>query len=459
MRRKRMEAMVNNVRPETMPGRSRGKQFLSLAVSSLSIFAALNLAGCGSSGKSGPSSVTQIPVIVGTRQNSLPTPPTPTDTTNYAGVGVAGGNDNSWTWLISHPNQTYTYQLQQGASGTNGGSSAGIFTSVGDFQFLADNSAYPYTEGGLNVEIDGGVSLLEPAFTGFPTDALAVGVAQLQTGCLAPNGKVSINFVQLQAPGKTSKTIATDATFAHADLSYSGGVFHYSNIQQLAISGAPASTKTIPFSDSYCIQAAAGYGLQSTPIPVAGGSETSLAYLGGTGVLVGSSAGPADSAGLIGIVEPSAPIDLAAVTAGTYRGFYDQDEVNVYQDPAYFGATSKWVTSPALPQTSGTLVGGYEDFFTFQFAVPENPVTGTIRIDFGSQDASHPGLFPAATISEPYTGNTCPVSERITGPNGAAYCTFPVVAIIGQSYGKFEIFITGPEPTTGNPLFYALLQD
>ena len=416
------------------------------------------LAGCGSGKLSAPSG-SDSPVIVGSQLNSLPAPPAQSNVNTYAGVGVAGGEDLSWNWYIAHPNRTYNYQQQQGVSSSSGTFSTGIFSSVGDFQYFADDSNYPYTLEGLNVEINGGVSLLEPAFTGFPTFTLAVGVAQQETGCLAPNGKVGIDFLQIPGPGPTSATVATDALFAHADLTYKGDTFSYSNIQQMAFAGAAASTHMIPFADSYCIQADAGYGLESTPLRAAGGSESMLAYLGSTGVLVGVSNGSSTGAGILGIVEPSAAIDLSSVTAGSYRGFYDQDAEIVYQDPAYFGKASPWVTAPVFPQTAGTLVGGYEDFYTFEYAYPEAPVTGNIRIDFGAQDSSHAGLFPAASITEPDLANACKSSQQTTGADGNTYCTFPVAALIGKSYGKYEIFISGPEPTTGFPLFYALLQD
>jgi hypothetical protein len=416
------------------------------------------LAGCGAKGTSSSSTASGSPVIIGTANNSLPAPTPQTNVNRYSGIAVAGTAE-SWNWYISQPDQTYSYQPQGGAANqANSQLSAGVFSPVGDFEYLADDIYYPFGLEGLNVETPSGVSIMEPSFAGNPSYSIVVGVTLPDSGCLAPNGTVTIDYLQIPGTGSISKTVATDTLYASARLSYQKGTFSYSNVQQFASGGANASTNSIPFVDSYCVQAYAGYGMESTPVPVADSQfRSSLAYLGTSGVLAGAVTGP-NGGGLVGVVQPSAPIDLSAVTAGTYRGYYDQDAESIYQDPAYFGAASKWVASSVFKQTASSLVGGYVDFYTFEYTYPETPVTGNILINFGAQDSSHPGLFPSASITEPNTPS-CPASKQSIGPDGNTYCTFPVAALIGKSYGKYVLFISGPELTTGYPLFYALVQD
>jgi hypothetical protein len=444
-------------RPRAIPGRLAFPGWPAIPVCLLSA-CLMPLGGCGAKGTGSASATSGSPVIVGTANNSLPAAPPQTNVNRYSGIAVAGTAE-SWNWYISQPNQSYSYQPQEGAANQNNSQpSSGVFSPVGDFEYLADDLYYPFGLEGLNVEIPTGVSVFEPSFAGNPSYAIVVGVVLPDGGCLAPKGTVAIDYLQIPGTATVSKTVATDSLYASAGLSYQNGAFSYSKVEQFAIGGEGASTNTIPFVDSYCVQAYAGYGIESPPVPAAGGaSNSSLMYLGASGVLAGAISGP-NGSGLVGVVQPSAPIDLSAVTAGAYRGYYDQDAESIYQDPAYFGVSSKWVASPVFKQTGSSLVGGYVDFYTFEYTYPETPVSGNILIDFGAQDSAHPGLFPSASITEPNTPS-CPASKLSTGPDGKTYCTFPVAALIGESYGKYVIFISGPELTTGYPLFYALVQD
>jgi hypothetical protein len=432
-----------------LPGR------LALAISSQPIIPlcllaimALSLAGCGAGGASSSSAASGSPVILGTALNSLPAIPAQTNVNTYSAPG--------WEWYISLPNRTYNYTTK-GPGGTALQPSAGIFSSVGDFEGLGDDFlGIPFGFDGLNVEIPSGVSLLQPAIEATSDDTLAVGVPLPATGCLAPNGTVTIDYLDFSSAIDGSKTVATDALYASAGLNYKDGTFSYSNAQQFALGGASASTNTIPFVDSYCIQSYSGYAIESTAVPVSSTvSNTLLTYLGTSGVVVGGING---GNSLVGIVEPSAPIDLSAVTAGSYRGFYYNTSSGSYPGPAYFGTKSEWVASPVFKQTGSSLVGGNTSFQTFAFTYPPLPVPGNILINFGTQDSSHPGLFPSATITEP-SSTSCPASDQSTGLDDSAYCTFPVAALIGKSYGKYIIFVSGPELTTTTPLFYALVQD
>jgi hypothetical protein len=427
-------------------------------VLSLSVLA---LAGCGSAGKN-PEALSS-PVIMGTQPNSLPAPPAQTNINRYAGIDVVTGNQGvNWNWTISHPAQSYSYQLQQGVGSGAPLNSGGVFSSFGDLEYLSDTINVPYTSSGFATEINTGVSFLEDGYQAAATGPLAVGVLQQTQGCPAPNGSVKLVF--LEVPTYTNYSSATDALYGSTSLSYSNGVFHYTSTQQLASGGSSASTNTIPLTDSYCIQALAGYGMQSVPMTGANGSSTpasttTLSYLSSSGMLVGAIEQTNASIGYLAIVEPAQPISIADVTAGTYRGFYNSRTQGTYGDPAYFGTHSAWVTSPVFSQSSGTLIGGYEDYYTLLFTNPAPTVTGNIVLSFKTEDANHPGLFPSATLKEPDPNNLCKASQQSIGPDGQTYCTFPVTALIAKTYGKYVIFLAGPEPTTGAALFYALVED
>jgi len=364
-------------------------------------------------------------------------------------------------YYLSNSSHSYYYQ-QPGASGTRNG---GIFTSVGDLKELSqtDGQNSAYTLAGFSVEIEGGIAILEQGNGGFPLPDLLLAVPEQQAGCIAPNGAVAFNFIHVPVESSLNYAAATDALYGSATLNYANGAFSYSKVQQLASGGAAASTNTIPFADSYCIGAPEGYGIQSAESSASANAGSLLVYLGATGVIVGEVELPPSGttyplADFIGMVQPTSPIDLTTVTQGSYKGFYLQPGSGQPSNPAYFGEKSEWVTTPAFQQTSTSLIGGNEPITNLIYG-PVAAIPGTILVDFGAQDSSHSGLFSSATVKEPDPNDLCPAMQQSSGPNGVTYCTFPVTALIGESYGKYAIFIAGPELTTGLPLFYALVQD
>ena len=459
-------------------GRSSSHKLCLATLALLAPVAAVVLGGCSSSSSvaNGAPPPTETSVTVGTKTNNLPTPPAQTTTNRYAGTDVTS-NATSWNWTVSQPSASYNYEQQQGPNASSNGNSFGVIQNFGDFEFFADTLYLPYQFFGLNAELAGGVSIFQPTFGGFPSAGLVVGVPEQSSSCLAPDGKVTLDFIAIP-PQQGSATPATDTLYGQTSLAYKNDEFTYGGTAQLAPGNSAAATNTIPFANSYCVQAGGGYGLQSATVTT--GSATSAAgttssnaitYIGPTGTMVGVStaittATDADGtttsttghAGFIGAVEPSAPVDLSMVTAGIYKGYNASTSVP-QADPAYFGQTSAYVSSPTLTQTATSLVGGFEDFFTFAFSPTAQQTTGNVLIDFGTQDSNHNGSFPNATFTEPDPTNACPATQQSMGSDGATYCSFPVVALVSESYGKFAIFIVGPEPTAGKQLFYALVQD
>lgn len=431
---------------------------------------AVSLCGCGggsgSSTKAPTSPASGSPVLVGTAPGSLPTPAAQSNVNRYAGIDISTGGTN-WTWRISQPDHSYNYQQQQGvAQGGSGITSSGEFSNTADYEYLSDTISAPYTLSGLNVESKSGVAIFEQAYGGFPTGPLIVGVPEQETGCLAPDGTLAFNY--LVVPSITPVAYrASDALYGNATLTYGNGKFTYGSTTQMATGGVAASTSLIPFNDSSCVQALAGYGIQSVYVTVPRqGRQNILTYIGASGQMVSAVSKQSPdgtstiSSGFVSMVQPASAVDLSAVTKATYRGYYSpRSGASQYADPAYFGASSKYVTSPVFTGSSTTLVGGYEDFFSLIFTNPVPQVTGNLQLDFGAQDSNHSGLFSKATLTEPDPNLLCKAAQQTVRSDGQTYCTFPVVALVGQSYGKFIIYVAGPEPTTGAALFYALVQD
>ena len=192
-------------------------------------------------------------------------------------------------------------------------------------------------------------------------------------------------------------------------------------------------------------------------------------YFQGTG---SSSAAFGGGTGVIGVAEPSTPVNVSSVIGAQYGGFLYAPLNNVAENyditvlASAFGddtATSQACsalqsslaanngqgagTVPALP-SANSLFGG--EFLVSTSNGNVNDPTGAsgsencdVAIDLGQQDSTYNGLFPNATVfigsdfppysaSNPWicsdTGSTCAVA-------------FPAAAIVGQVQGQYVIFV------------------
>jgi hypothetical protein len=405
----------------------------------------------------------------------MPTPPPQTTVNRYAApdVGVAT-NAVDLDLRISHPDNSYNYQ-QLGAAGSGAANavSGGIFNNVSGLDYLAqtDTTLAPYTFAGFAVENMSDVSVLDYGYGGGPFTAdFEVGVPAAQDGCIAPNGTVSFSLLRVPVATPLIYTPGSDSLYGSGKMTFKEGVFSYSDIQEFSAGGTNAATYATPFANSSCIESFDGYAIQSEAThPTSSEADNMVVYMGPTGTFAGNAytsflqtdgtySIPVRT-GFLGVVHSAQPIDLSSVTQGNYKGFNLQPQSGSPGNPAFFGKTSMWVTSPVFEQGGGELVGGVESPFAVLFSNPPPQVTGNTRISFGAADSVESGLFPKAAITEPDPASMCPVAQQSTGSDGQVYCTFPVVALIEKSYGKFVIFIAGPEPTTGQSLFYALVQE
>jgi hypothetical protein len=182
-------------------------------------------------------------------------------------------------------------------------------------------------------------------------------------------------------------------------------------------------------------------------------------------------------AGVVGVVQPSAPVGVSAVLGAKYNGFVYTPQ-NQVQEKNYditelassFGddsATSQAcsalqaslsanngqgaMTVPVLP-SANSLYGG--EYLTVSGAGAVNDPTGAsgsencdLVIDLGTQDSSTNGLFPNATV---FIGSSFPPNSATTPWTcpGTADCatSFPAAAIVGQVKGQYVIFVTAIAP-------------
>jgi hypothetical protein len=189
---------------------------------------------------------------------------------------------------------------------------------------------------------------------------------------------------------------------------------------------------------------------------------------GASGSTVGAFGG---GTGVLGVVQPSGPVDVNAVLGAKYNGFLYAPLNNVPENydittlASAFGdhsATSQQCsalqaslaanngqgagTVPVLP-SANSLYGG--EFLTTTSAGTVNDPTGTsgsencdVVIDLGAQDSAS-GVFPNATV---FIGSNFPPFSAANPwicPDTGSICavSFPAAAVVGKLEGQYVIFV------------------
>jgi hypothetical protein len=217
-------------------------------------------------------------------------------------------------------------------------------------------------------------------------------------------------------------------------------------------------------------------------------SSLDLINIGQSGLLVSSfTTSPAGSlpgafgggTGVIGVAASSDPVDVGAVVAAQYNGFfyapqngapvsYDITELaSAFGDDAANSQTCSTLQSSlvanngqgadsvaALP-SANSLYGG--EFLTGTGANMANDPTGAngsencdVVIDLGIQDPINNGLFPNATI---FIGSNYPPFSAASpwicnGTTAACAVSFPAAAVVGQVQGQYVIFVMASPSST-----------
>ncbi len=331
----------------------------------------------------------------------------------------------------------------------------------------------PSLTGAWAVEIPGAGALANLLSVNTTTTPATIGAAPIamaqNTAC--PNFSKAAPFLYVTVPD-TSIT-ADMADYGVAQVSTQGSAVTFDSqpffvgSQQL-----PASTVT-----GGCSQTTLG-ALTAYPLNSFGNvSNQELISIGNAGILVssfnhvvGGGGAFGGGTGVIGVAEPSSPINVTSVVAAQYNGFIFsplnsvQETYDITVLASAFGnhtasssACSALQSSlaanngngsgsiPALP-SANSIYGG--EFLTITGTTSVNDPTGALGsencdvvIDLGTQDSSNAGLFPSATV---FIGSTFPPYST-TNPwtcGGACAVSFPAAAIVGQAQGQYVIFVS-----------------
>lgn len=210
-------------------------------------------------------------------------------------------------------------------------------------------------------------------------------------------------------------------------------------------------------------------------------SNVELISVGKSGLLVSSfnSTGSVSTVGafgggngVIGVQEPSSPVDVSAVIGAKYNGFiyapknvvtetYDITVLaSAFGNHAGDSATCSALeaslaanhgggagTVAALPSPN-TIYGG--EFLTVGSSSSVNDPSGAlgsencdVAIDLGTQDSTNSGIFPNATI---FVGSNYPPFSASNpwncfGTTSVCAVSFPAAAVVGQVQGQYVILV------------------
>lgn len=196
---------------------------------------------------------------------------------------------------------------------------------------------------------------------------------------------------------------------------------------------------------------------------------------GASGSTVGAFGG---GTGVLGVVQPSGPVDVNAVVSAKYNGFLyaplnrvpeNYDITTLASSFGDHSATSQACstlqtslaanhgqgagTVPVLP-SANSLYGG--EFLTTTSAGTVNDPTGAsgsencdLVIDLGTQDSAS-GVFPNATV---FVGSNFPpfsgANPWICSDTGSICAvSFPAAAVVGKLQGQFVIFVAASASST-----------
>ena len=458
-------------------------------VSALALCLALSAYGCasGSSSSSSPAQGSTTPVLTpNTNPPSLPAPPAATGVNTYVGTQVqtSAASANVISLVISQTASTYSYDAiaLPAAPPDPVANSTGLLSRFLDFTALGDTTGA--TMNGMPGPQYFGMAAEETSrlafFAPYTGQELSAVVPKQTSSCVSPTAAATYQFITLF---NSSFMPATDAAWGTVSVAASGSGFTFSNALQFiqpapdpSAAATPATTTLIPFAPGTCMQSATnpelGYFIDTPASETTGQTEVQT-FLGPTGLLVSNLAGldgsgnPLPLPSVVGMVQPSAPIDLTQVigtvsSETTYKSYLFQPAGSPAVQYGIVGQQSSVLngvddTIFTSTNTSG-LEGIWQGLTSFTSGMQASGDGGGGLV-FGAQDAKNPGLFPNAQFlyAGTATSGSCPAG---TSYFAGSYCASPAVAMVGIHDGKYVVLVTGAyQISGGTPSLLLMVQE
>jgi hypothetical protein len=226
----------------------------------------------------------------------------------------------------------------------------------------------------------------------------------------------------------------------------------FSNFDLLQIDGT--DNKPAALNPGACAQSAEGFAT-TIPVTVLGLPLTYTVAISPNGYLImdrdeGEAPTVVRSANvplqpLIGVVQPSSPLNTSSLIAANYAGF-EYDGAAASPQISGFNSTDQPISFSGSNATQTQMVGG-----TFPNGDPtQTPGTG-ISVNLGTQDPKNNGLYPSAAVTFPDPASRCVGTPYGgTSASGNPTCTFQAVAVAGNLGGKYVVYLTVMNPFGNN---------
>jgi hypothetical protein len=341
----------------------------------------------------------------------------------------------------------------------------------------------PPLAGAWAVEIPGAGALVNLLVLNGAGAALPVGAAPsaMVQNAACPDFPKEAPFLYVTVP-RTSLN-RDNADYGSVNISTQGSFVTFKAMPFLIGAGSQTASTVTGGCSNTNLGALTAYPLNSFGAT----SSLELIGIGSSGLLVSSLAISTSGdlgafgggTGVIGVAEPSAPVDVNAVIGAKYNGFVYSPLNGVHQSyditalASSFGddsATSQACsalqaslaanngqgarTVPVLP-SANSLYGG--EFLSNTSSGTINNPSGAsgsedcdLAIDLGTQDSTTNGLFPNATV---FVGSNFPpysASNPWLCSDTGTICavSFPAAAVVGQVQGQYVIFLAASASST-----------
>ncbi len=298
-------------------------------------------------------------------------------------------------------------------------------TGAGGYAVLFPDEGMLMRTGSSTIGVSGGSSLLIGAV---PSAA-----------CPALSSPETFNFISMGTPITGDKVV--HAAYGAIQISQGNAdSWSFSNFTMDDIGGNALSP--VPIADATCPATQEGFVLvspiaQTTPFPPPYTPTQTTTGISPSGLLVinqgeGSDTTPTGPSSLLGVIKPSAALNVSDMVGKSYAGFESDPLSPLGTIAVVFGAGSGTaITGGGFPKDD----------------VTQSPVIDT-TLDLGTLSAQTPGLFPSVTLTRPDTFEVCVgTPSGGTDSNGNPTCIFHGVAVAGQVNGKYVIFTNINNPT------------
>jgi hypothetical protein len=374
--------------------------------------------------------------------NDNTTIPASAQVDNYVGTSSSFDSLLAGVWGMRVDHSTNYFNLNDtGYDGASPINFIGTLSTAGPFElFNSTYTNYPvsYLTSFYALEVPGDVAILGSAQVGV---APAPTVFAESNSCQAVAGATTYQLIQLGPgiPGITESYGTITVNRGQSD-------WTFSNFDLLQVDGT--DNKPAALSNGACAQATEGF-VTTIPVTVAGQPITYTVAISPNGYFImdrDEIAVPSQNlktplGPLVGVAQPSSPLNTSSLMAANYAGFeYD----GAFSSPQVSGTnlTDQPISFSGSNATQTQMVGG-----TFPKGDPTQMPSADISVNLGTQDPKNNGLYPAAAVTFPD-----PTSECASTPNGGTdasgnpICTLQAVAVAGDPNGKFVLYLTVLNP-------------